>query len=270
MKDYYHILGVEVDASGDAVRKAYKKKALETHPDRNPRDPGAEDRFKEIAEAYGVLSDPLKRKQYDAARAYGDREEVHDRAFGYSQEEILRDLFRDPRFQSMFGALFREFQRQGLRMDRRFFDRVFFGGRGFVVGGIFFFGPFGQIRRGGGNPFLHGARRPEVSVRPSGILEAVKGLGKRLGRYLLGGTTGLLPADLEKGRDRDLFYSISLKEKDLLQGTTLTLSVDRDRGTETLRVHVPPGSRRGTRLRLKGKGRPQGESVGGDLYLLLD
>ena len=64
-KDYYHVLGVERSASADDVRKAYRKLAMQYHPDRNPGDKQAEERFKEINEAYQVLSDPQKRARYD-------------------------------------------------------------------------------------------------------------------------------------------------------------------------------------------------------------
>lgn len=64
-KDYYEILGVSRKASGDDIRKAYRKLALQYHPDRNPDDKQAEERFKEINEAYQVLNDPQKRAHYD-------------------------------------------------------------------------------------------------------------------------------------------------------------------------------------------------------------
>lgn len=64
-RDYYEVLGVTRDAGGDEIRKAYKKAALKYHPDRNPGDKGAEDKFKEAAEAFGVLSDAEKRQRYD-------------------------------------------------------------------------------------------------------------------------------------------------------------------------------------------------------------
>ena len=64
-RDYYKILGVERSASADAVRKAYRKLAMQYHPDRNPGDKQAEERFKEINEAYQVLNDPKKRARYD-------------------------------------------------------------------------------------------------------------------------------------------------------------------------------------------------------------
>jgi curved DNA-binding protein len=64
-KDYYKILGVERNASEEDIRKAYRKLAMQYHPDRNPNDKGAEERFKEINEAYQVLNDPKKRAHYD-------------------------------------------------------------------------------------------------------------------------------------------------------------------------------------------------------------
>src|SRR5919206_4654231 len=65
-KDPYKALGVDKKASEDEIKKAYRKLARQYHPDRNPNDPAAEERFKEIQQAYSILSDPEKRKQYDA------------------------------------------------------------------------------------------------------------------------------------------------------------------------------------------------------------
>ena len=70
-KDFYKTLGVSKDASPEEVKKAYRKLARDLHPDRNPGDTAAEQRFKEVGEAYGVLSDAEQRKQYDAVRAMG-------------------------------------------------------------------------------------------------------------------------------------------------------------------------------------------------------
>ncbi|ALU40904.1 molecular chaperone DnaJ [Kocuria flava] len=70
-KDFYSILGVSKDASEADVKKAYRKLARQYHPDQNPGDAAAEQRFKDITEAHSVLSDPEERKQYDAIRAMG-------------------------------------------------------------------------------------------------------------------------------------------------------------------------------------------------------
>jgi molecular chaperone DnaJ len=70
--ELYKALGVSKDASQDEIKKAYRKLARKYHPDRNPGDQAAEDRFKEISAAYDVLSDPEKRKEYNAGPAFGD------------------------------------------------------------------------------------------------------------------------------------------------------------------------------------------------------
>jgi molecular chaperone DnaJ len=64
-RDYYEILGIAKTASGDEIKKSYRKVAMQYHPDRNPGDKSAEEKFKEAAEAYEVLSDSDKRAQYD-------------------------------------------------------------------------------------------------------------------------------------------------------------------------------------------------------------
>ena len=73
-KDYYDLLGVSRNASEDDIKKAYRKQELQHHPDRNPGDKQAEEKFKEVSEAYSVLSDAQKRAQYDqfGHAAFGD------------------------------------------------------------------------------------------------------------------------------------------------------------------------------------------------------
>jgi curved DNA-binding protein len=83
MKDYYSVLGVKKNASEEEIKKAYRKKAMKYHPDRNKDNPKAEEKFKDISEAYAVLSDKKKKAQYDQ---YGS-EGFHQR---YSQDDIFR------------------------------------------------------------------------------------------------------------------------------------------------------------------------------------
>jgi curved DNA-binding protein len=113
MKDYYNVLGVDKTASTEEIKKAYRRLALKFHPDRNKGDTEAEERFKEINEAYAVLSDPEKKRQYDTFGAEG----FHQR---FSQEDIFRgfdigDLFKDFGFSSadIFSTIFGTGRRRG-------------------------------------------------------------------------------------------------------------------------------------------------------------
>jgi molecular chaperone DnaJ len=111
-RDYYEVLGVPRTASKDEIKDAYRKLAMQYHPDRN-KAPEAEERFKEISEAYAVLSDDDKRQQYDTLGHAG-----------FDQRYTREDIFRGADFDSIF---------RDLGMDFGFSDlfSIFFGGRGF-------------------------------------------------------------------------------------------------------------------------------------------
>ena len=95
--DYYKILGVGKNASEDEIKKAYRKLARQYHPDRNPGDKQAEERFKEISQAYDVLSDADKRKAYDRGTGpfggFGMPGGFDPSSFGGSFSDILSNLF---------------------------------------------------------------------------------------------------------------------------------------------------------------------------------
>lgn len=96
-RDYYEILGVDKNASDSEIKKAYRKKAMQYHPDRNPDDPEAEKKFKAASEAYDVLSDPQQRKRYDqfGHAGLGDDGAGRGRARGFHDIEDIFDAFSD-------------------------------------------------------------------------------------------------------------------------------------------------------------------------------
>ena len=105
--DYYKILGLNKSASAEEIKKAYRKMAMKYHPDHTKGDKAAEETFKQISEAYAVLSDKEKRKQYDTFGSSG----FHQR---YSQEDIFKGFD--------FGDIFKEFGFGGMNFSS--------GGRG--------------------------------------------------------------------------------------------------------------------------------------------
>jgi molecular chaperone DnaJ len=108
-RDYYEVLGVDRNASADDIKRAYRRLAIKYHPDKNPGDKSAEAKFKECAEAYEVLSDPDKRRQYDQFGHEGLRGAgVHD----YSHMHV-DDIFSMFGFEDLFGDLFGTRTRRG-------------------------------------------------------------------------------------------------------------------------------------------------------------
>ena len=116
-KDYYQLLGVPRNASEEEIKKAYRKLAMQYHPDRNPgKEKWANEKFKEINGAYGVLGDPEKRRQYDQFGTVGN----------------IGDIFGSPSTRSTFEDMMKDFGGAGLGFD--FLDNIFgdfLGGRGF-------------------------------------------------------------------------------------------------------------------------------------------
>lgn len=143
-RDYYEVLGVDKTASEEEIKKAYRKIAIKYHPDRNPGDKEAEDKFKEAAEAYNVLHDPQKRQQYDQFGFDGPMGSGGFEGFGGASMD-LNDIF------NMFGDVF--------------------GGRGFSG-----FGGFGS--RGGQRTQQHRGNDLRLKVKLS-LKEINEGVTKK-------------------------------------------------------------------------------------------
>ncbi len=255
-RDYYRLLGVSPEAPPEEIRRAYRRLALESHPDRNPGDRTAEDRFKAISEAYAVLVDPGRRRAYDAARRQGRPAD-----FTGSREDLFRDLFADREASAVFEELAREMERLGLRVDRSAFHQTLFGGRGTVRGAVFVVTPMGAARAFArlAGLALRGAPRPPAPPpaaprpRPSWPL--------RLARWLLGPG----PAAAPSARDR--LVPLRLSAAEAARGGARRVALGQ--GEEVL-VRIPPGVRSGTRLRLRGKGLPSAAGPRGDAYLVVE
>ncbi|NOY81808.1 MAG: molecular chaperone DnaJ [Kiritimatiellaeota bacterium] len=132
-KDYYEVLGVDRSATAEELKKAYRRLAIKYHPDKNPGDKEAEERFKEASEAYQVLSDPAKRSQYDqfGHEAFVSGQHGAGRGAGFDPFDIFQQVFGGSFFESfMGGGRSREAARDGadLRYDLQIdFEEAVFG-----------------------------------------------------------------------------------------------------------------------------------------------
>lgn len=299
-KDYYKILEVEKGASQDEIKKAYRKLALKYHPDRNKDDKSAEDHFKEVGEAYAVLSDPEKRKQYDTFGSTDFRQR-------YSQEDIFQgsdisDILREMGLGGDFFARFSGGHSGGFR------TYGFGGGRpgagqagGPGMGGFDFgqgFGGYGQPGMAKGTDLVYElpVSLPEVlsgatkmvSYRRGGKLEKVSvkippgmatGQKLRLSGKGEPGPQGAPSGDLfirvrvtdQEGWRRDgddLEKLVDIPFSQAALGHTMEVTT---LDGKTLSVKAPKGAQNGARLRLKGQGLPHFKGSGrGDLYVKLN
>ena len=275
-EDYYQLLGIKKNASAGEIKKAYRKLAMKYHPDHTKGDKAAEEKFKKISEAYAVLSDKEKRKEYDTFGAEGFRQR-------FSQEDIFRGFD--------FGDVFREFG----------FGGDIFSGRG--RGMRFNFGggsPFGsqagqQQARMKGSDLVYelpltlkevaNGTRKTVSLQHQGYSEKVtvkipKGLisGKKLrlagkgSPSPIGGPPGdlfiqakVLNDPLYRAEKYDLHMNQELKLSEAVLGTHISVPTLDDK---QLSLKIPPGTKPGTKMRMSGHGLPHMKgNKKGDLYV---
>ena len=237
-RDYYQILEVSRNASSQEIKDAYRKLALQYHPDRNRENPAALERMKEINEAYAVLSDPRKKRDYDGLREqYGSQ--GYDRfRQTYTDEDIFRGSDINQIFTEMarafgfrdFEEIFRESYGAGYRSFE--FRRPGVFGRGFV-----FFGPGHRRVAGTERPHAFGKVTQLLLKKMLKLPQRGKDLRERI----------LLPPEAHVGGKARYFHARRSKE---------------------LMITIPPGIKEGQKIRLKGmgaEGKEQGEP--GDLYL---
>jgi curved DNA-binding protein len=300
-RDYYETLGVDRDATPEEIRGSYRRQARQYHPDVN-KDPGAEDRFKEISEAYEVLRDPEKRERYDRLGANWKSGQDVSGAAGW--EDIFRDRDRDRGFggggatrdDGGFGGVRVEFGDGGfsdfgdLGGFSDFFNQMFgggatrgrtrrarrdedFGGRGTDQEAEIEVSLEEAARGGRRRISLADGREYEVNI-PAGVRDGQRiRLAGEGGRGAGQGPSGDLflrvrirPDPRFRVEGRDLYTDLPVTPWEAALGATVEVPTLHG----TARVRVPPGSSSGRRLRLRGEGLPgrPGEDPG-DLYAVV-
>ena len=270
-EDYYSILGVKKTDSDADIKKAYRKLAMKYHPDHTKGDKNAEEKFKKISEAYAVLSDKEKRKEYDTFGSEG----FHQR---FSQEDIFRG--------TDFADIFKEFGFGGGGSRMRF---------NFGQGSPFNFGGGQQQARVKGSDlvyelsltlqevatgttktvaFQHQGRSENLTVKiPKGLIT-----GKQLRLAGKGNPSpyGGPPGDLFiksqvlddpkfSAKQYDLYLNQELKLSEAILGITISVPTVNDK---QLSLKIPPGTKHGTKMRLSGHGLPDMKgNHKGDLYV---
>lgn len=240
-KDYHQILNIAHEATDEEIKKAYRKLALKYHPDRNPHNKEAEERFKEISEAYEVLSDQEKRFRYERFGGADDSGSIFDSGFRGNFDDIFNDLFSD----FFGGQRQREKKGEDLRYNLQIeFEEAVFGVEKEI-----------EVPKEERCPACNGSRM-EPGHKPS-VCKACAGRGQV--RHSHGFFTINRTCEYCNGEGFII--------KDPCKACRGKGSV---KTKKTLKIKVPPGVDTGARLKLRGEGaQGYGATTPGDLYIVL-
>ena len=256
-EDYYEVLGVDKKSDKKDIKKAYRKLALKYHPDKNPSK-SAEEKFKNISEAYAVLSDDQKRKMYDT---YGHA--------GIDQQYSTEDIFRGVDFGDIFG---------GMGFDFNDIFEQFFGHQ-------YGFRRPGRIRRKGadlrydieiGLEDAYNGLETEIRVPRIEVCEECNGTGAENGTSITKCPQGNGNGQINHTRKTafGVFSQVAPCNKCKGQGTTIEKYCKKCRGKGNIQVNrdidikIPKGVDNGSQLRLAGEGE-SGLGGSGDLYIVI-
>lgn len=278
-KDYYNVLGVSRQASADDIKKAYRKLAMKYHPDKNPNDKAAEEKFKDVNEAYDVLSDPKKKQMFDQFGHVGG-------GFGQQQGHPFRGGFEgfgaqqgfDPRqgeaFQDMFSDFFGDFfgaeTQPGARRGResRGPDLRYTLTISLEEAATGCEKRISFVRQRGGK---EDTARLSITV-PAGVKSGQRlklrgegdgpaGSGKPGDLYVI---IGFQDHPLFKRKDNDVLMELPVSFVDALVGTQVEVPTL----TGKAQLGIPAGTHPGQIFRLKGKGFPDiGGYAPGDMLI---
>ena len=244
LNDYYQILEVDQTASPRQIKDAYRKLAFKYHPDRNSKNPAAAEKMKGLNEAYAVLSDPLKRREYDTLRQHYGSSAYSQFRQNYSEQDIFSGSDINQILEQMarafglrgFAEIFSEFYGQG-------YQQFEFRKPGFFAKTVYFSGP--QQTRG-----MHDTGLP------------LQGRFGKLTRFFIKKFSGIeLP---ENGVD--IFDTLALNPEHARRGGPYAYYLRQK--DKKLIVKIPPGIKHGQSIRLANMG-TDGKAGGksGDLYL---
>ncbi len=264
-RDYYDILGVSKNADADEIKKAYRKLAIKYHPDKNPDDHTAEDKFKEAAEAYETLSNPEKRQRYNQFGHAGSQQQGYGGGGGMNMEDIF----------SQFGD-------------------VFGGGGGGSPFDSFFGG--GQQSRGGGGRRANRGTNLRIKVKLSleeianGVEKKIK-VTKQINCNTCDGTGAKDKSSFQTCKSCNGQGAVNRVTNTILgqmqtratcpscngEGSTITSKCSSCngegivRGEETISINIPAGVSEGMQLSMSGKGNAAARGgVAGDLIILIE